>query len=598
MTGEFLSRPPSVTLESASIRPFDMAVGTAKQCYSALNFTMDRVPDGNNSEEADKIERNRALVEDIVKSGHHTTIQHQHYTFWLGNISRQFTWTFLHSHQFYNSEQQSQRYVELKGLKKGASKDEFEKANFFIPPLEGPALDIYVECANRQFDDYNKLRNELLPEIVANNYYENFPARQSASISDKKKKAYASTLEKKCQELARYVVPVAAFTKMYHTVSLVSLLRYGRMCETFDVPQEQKAVVQQMINLAIKDDPQIAKLVQDPLPLEETPEYEMIKRLNGCFGRYAEDNDGHMININNKFFREEFDSKLDGKISKLVDYQGNAEQTLVDSIKSVFGLSEKMLKKEIAKEFGLPCAEAVSDQLYFPYVIGMALDPMRNKLLGERFNQTTMSKLSRVLYNVNYVFAKKLSHTGDSQDQRHRMTPGARPTLHAYLTDEPDFVYPMLLENADAVIVSKAGGNLDKLLISQARARNFFEESMDKSWDAIAKLRALGVSDEYCSYLLPNAVSIRFYETLPLHGFHHKAKMRLCLNSQEEIFRATVQEVEQINDVHGFIGSYFGAPCHLRDKADVKPPCPEGGRYCGVPIWKSEPSEIEKLRFL
>ena len=63
----------------------------------------------------------------------------------LENISRQLVWTFLHSHPFYNSEQVSQRYVEVR---EGA---------FAVPPLEGEALSIYERCVARQMEDYHRL---------------------------------------------------------------------------------------------------------------------------------------------------------------------------------------------------------------------------------------------------------------------------------------------------------------------------------------------------------------------------------------------------------------------------------------------------------
>ena len=45
-----------------------------------------------------------------------------HFEFGLENVSRQFVWSFLHAHPFYNSEQQSQRYVRL------------DRAQAYIPP--------------------------------------------------------------------------------------------------------------------------------------------------------------------------------------------------------------------------------------------------------------------------------------------------------------------------------------------------------------------------------------------------------------------------------------------------------------------------------
>ncbi len=41
-------------------------------------------------------------------------LQHATFQFSLENVSRQAIWSFLHSHPFYNSEQVSQRYVEVK----------------------------------------------------------------------------------------------------------------------------------------------------------------------------------------------------------------------------------------------------------------------------------------------------------------------------------------------------------------------------------------------------------------------------------------------------------------------------------------------------
>src|ERR1043166_501376 len=105
-----------------------------------------------------------------------------------------------------------------------------------------------------------------------------------------------------------------------------------------------------------------------------------------------------------------------------------------------------------------------------------------------------MGKLTRAMVHPNYTFRRKLSHTGDSQDQRHRMTPASRPCLNAYLSSDPDYITPDIVHMDGAV--EKA-----------------YAETMEMSWDAINQLRRLGVSDEFASYLLPNAVAIRFTES-------------------------------------------------------------------------------------
>ena len=41
--------------------------------------------------------------------------------------------------------------------------------------------------------------------------------------------------------------------------------------------------------------------------------------------------------------------------------------------------------------------------------------------------------------------------------------------------------------------------------------------------------------------------------------------------------------------------AYLGAPCTLRHAAGTRPYCPEGERYCGVPVWKLQVSEYERV---
>ena len=90
----------------------------------------------------------------------------------------------------------------------------------------------------------------------------------------------------------------------------------------------------------------------------------------------------------------------------------------------------------VREVFGLPASTLSDDE-----AIALALDPSKNKYLGETLNVTTHSKISRALFHPHYTFRKKISHTGDSQDQRHRMTPASRPILHALTLDEPDYLF-------------------------------------------------------------------------------------------------------------------------------------------------------------
>ena len=91
-------------------------------------------------------DRRDAIARSIYEAGHHTTFQHAHFQFAMENVSRQFLWTFLHSHPFYNSEQVSQRYVEVK------------PGNYAVPPLPPAERAIYENTAQRQQEAYRRSR--------------------------------------------------------------------------------------------------------------------------------------------------------------------------------------------------------------------------------------------------------------------------------------------------------------------------------------------------------------------------------------------------------------------------------------------------------
>jgi thymidylate synthase ThyX len=510
----FLSPPPVVRLVNSFAQPFDNAVATARTCYSPRGII-------TAAEVAEKPDRRDKIARSIYAAGHHTTLQHAHFQFSLENVSRQFLWSFLHAHPFYNSEQVSQRYVEVKP---GA---------YAVPPLEGEALAIYERCALDQVGAYRRLI-DALEAPAAREYYRTFPARR-------KDPSYAKEVKKKAQEIARYVLPVATFAYLYHTVSGLTLLRYYRLCEQHDAPSETRLVVGEMVRQLLEADPAFRAILEEPIPLEETPEHAFFA--------------GRPVEASREFIAE-FDAELGSRVSRLVGRKPENEALVAQSAREVLGLPRARLGDREAIE--------------------LALSPARNRYLGETLNLTTLSKLSRALSHASYTFKKKLSHAADSQDQRHRMIPGSRPILAAHVVDEPDFVRPGLVERS-------------------AAAREIFDDSMTASWRAVGRLRALGVPFEHAAYLLPNAVAIRFTESADLLHLHHKLKSRLCYLAQEEIWRASVDEARQIRDVEPTIGRYLLPPCGLRAMTATRPLCPEGERFCGVPVWRLSIDEYARV---
>jgi thymidylate synthase ThyX len=114
------------------------------------------------------------------------------------------------------------------------------------------------------------------------------------------------------------------------------------------------------------------------------------------------------------------------------------------------------------------------------------------------------------------------------------------------------------------------------------RVRGLFR----RVWESIGRIGEAEGNLEGAHYLLPNAVAVRFEESGDLLNLHHKWTTRLCYLAQEEIWRCCREEVEQVEAVHPLFAGYLRAPCTVRKAAGKSPYCPEGPRYCGVPVWE------------
>ncbi len=502
--------------------PYNLAIATARTCYSAKGIITreDVVKDEKAIALRDKI------GESTLAAGHLTTRQHAQFVFALDKVSRQFVWSFLHSHPFYNSEQVSQRYVKV------------SRGNYTVPPLSEMQAKKYVATVDFAMERYQQLIEILMPDIQKR-FFGLFPARAKNGVN------YDVKLKKRAYEVARYVLPVATHAYLYHSFSALTLMRYRRLCRIFDTPFEQAYVIERMVEEVLKVDPDLAKDFKDPMPLEETPEFQIFQRL--------EVDRNHQMQAQD--FVKEFDASLGGRVSLLTDYKANAEESLAQSIRNTLGLTKARLSDVDA--------------------IDLVMNPAKNKYFGDTLNVTTLSKLTRTMSHPHYTFRKKISHTADSQDQRHRMTPASRPILWAHYSGKPDFIEPMLVRENDGV-------------------RQVYAQTMETLFAAINDLLSDGVSPEFALYLLPNAFPIRFEESGDLLNHHHKWKVRACYDAQEEIFFATIDEIKQVKEIHPRIAQHILAPCYLRKEAGERPYCPEGDRYCGVPVWKKEIEEYSR----
>ena len=499
---------PRVTLRNSFAHPFDSAIAAARTCYSPRIIAPEEIT------EKQRVNIGAATF----YGGHHTVYQHAHFEFGLENVSRQFVWSFLHAHPFYNSEQQSQRYVRL------------DRAQAYVPP-EGARFGlaeraIYERAIARAWDYYRELTAILRPtahEILADIWH------LSSMSHPKRAQKVERQAEKRAIEVARYVLPVAAFTTMVHTLSGIVLHRLWRMQVASDTPAEAKLVVNEMVARVRELDPQFFDRFGTE-PMDELPEWQQARSDGDAFAR-------------------EFDARLDGHTSKLLDYSPRASAVIAEAYRAVLGLTVA----------ACPDAEAI-DRL---------LNPARNPYRLETLNIGVHAPMMRALQHASFTFAKKISHTADSQDQRHRMVPGSRPLLTLADTRAPDAVLPMLI-----------AGN--------PRAREVYEQAMAEAWAAKNELLDRGVSREYALYVLPNAKSIRLVESGSLLHLLHKWTMRTCFNAQEEIYQASMEEVEQVAALDPALARYIGPPCHLR-AGITSPICTEGSHFCGIKVWQDFP---------
>ena len=192
-------------------KPTDIAVGSARSCYVSKGIV--------SPEDASNWDKKDILLDSIFKAGHHTTLQHYHFTILIEGISRHLIWRLLHSHMFYNSEQVSQRYAKMK------------IENFYIP-----------KDANK--DKWNKYYKKMFK------YYDDFITKLTPIFEKKLPKFQKKSAQKKAQEMARYVLPVGMKAHMYHTINVITALRYISAIKS--IP-EAKNEAQEFVDLLEKE---------------------------------------------------------------------------------------------------------------------------------------------------------------------------------------------------------------------------------------------------------------------------------------------------------------------------------------------------------
>lgn len=499
---------PEVRLRNAFVAPYDDAIAAARTCYSPRVIEASEVTD-----------RQRANIGPLTfQGGHHTVYQHATFEFSLSGISRHLVWCFLHAFPFYNTEQQSQRYVVL------------DEARAHIPgALRGEARTIYRDGVASAWRSYRALTEKLTPiahEILADLWH--LERKQNRIFG----KNIAREAEKRAIETARYVIPIACHTAMVYTISGIALHRIRRMARACDVPSEAMAVVEKMVACVEAHDPAFFREIgEGPLSADEVVENHLAPP-----------------GVGDAAVCEAFDKTLGGRRSLLLDASAHGPESVASAVRDLLGRAD------------------LSDE----DAIDLVLNPAKNRYRLETMNVSAHAPIMRALDHAHYTFRKKLSHSADSQDQRHRMVPGSRPLLSRTVPASVDVVVP-------------------DLIAADPECRALFDDACQRAWDTRDRLLALGVAPEFALYPLPNALAVRYEESGTLLHLLHKWTMRTCLNAQREIYDASMDEIEQVTQRHPSLMRHVGPPCFVRS-GNARPRCTEGGHFCGIPVWRSFPA--------
>lgn len=173
---------------------------------------------------------------------------------------------------------------------------------------------------------------------------------------------------------------------------------------------------------------------------------------------------------------------------------------------------------------------------------------------------SSLSKLGRLL-NQKYVSGRyKMSVSCLVQVIRHR------PIKSTYYFSDEDFY-------------------IDDFL---AKSPTYLE------WlDYIKDISTTTKHDPLKFYFKPMGSMVVLDYDIPVFPLINFSKKRLCFNAQKEIYLFAEDLVENLYNswdsssalCRDDIDKLFNTPCYHNFRNDIKPTCPEGPRYCRVPVW-------------
>ena len=144
-------------------------------------------------------------------------------------------------------------------------------------------------------------------------------------------------MQKRAQEVARYVLPLATPAHLYHTVNGLTLLRYYVLASQPDVPAEVRSIVERMVDEVLAVDPYFLGAPGFPLDLRplarggdaRSADVRALAR-DGRATRGAMPSASAPISMPSSAVAD----------SRLVAWNPDGEQVLADAVRTVLGAAE------------------------------------------------------------------------------------------------------------------------------------------------------------------------------------------------------------------------------------------------------------------
>ncbi len=497
-----------VKVLKSKYKPTDIAVGSARSCYYGKSIVI--------PEDIREWDKKNSLLNSIFKAGHHTTLMHYNFTFLIENMSRLLIWRLLHSHPFYNSEQVSQRYAKMKienfTYPKNANKEKWQK---------------YYE---KMFFYYEEIIKRLTPEIEK--------ILPKFKIKEARKKA---------QEFARYLLPVGMNAHLYHTINVITALRYINAVKVIpEAKNEADNFIFQLKREMLKIDKDLISLIE-----------------------FVENEEVIFPDVNIAKIKKQKNITQKVEVFDIVDY----DFELNANYAGVLRASNIYLDEAVLGSFN-------------SYIkLSLSADAQNQR---HRRSPAIRPKLETI-YKRDFYIPTIIKGEGGRMKDEGRMENGEWRIENGE-SGVPEKSSDFLgcrerIENAIAPHTqSVCGGELKDLYL----------EAVEYSYDFFEKEKeVLGFGE--AAYALLNAHNIEIIEHNDFQEFSHKAQMRLCYNAQEEIFDIVRTQVKELKNKKIKAAEKFLPPCALRYAEDIRPICPEGERFCGVKVWKMNFDDYNRI---